>query len=152
MATEVLGLEEAFSVFDLSSMAREAATLFNSADVIRGEDLQPLQELNNGLKTVVGGYLALDEPVGTEGEDAMQAWVEFAYNVAFAYEQLTNEDCYFFFRLDTLPERLERSRFADDLNELFKGAVNWEKVAENLSQQAVKMVIDGERYISTSVL
>lgn len=148
MTADVLDLEQTFNVFDLAEKARDAAAAFAGGDVVPAEEQEVLRALNKGLKDVVGGHLAVAEPASARGEEAVEAWAAFAVDVAFAFECLTNEGCTVFYAEGIVADKLAESGEASTLPEYLKGAVNWKKVAENLSHTFVEMVIDGKTYVS----
>lgn len=148
MASAVLDLESQFHVFDLAEKARDAASAFDGEDEVPATELAILRTLNEGLKNVVGGYLAVPEPAATEGSEAVEEWMSFATDLAFAFDRLTNENCDVFYAEDIVADKLAESGEASVLPEYLKGAVNWQKVAENLTHTFVEMVIDGKTYVS----
>lgn len=153
MATDVLELGEFFDVRDMAAKAREAASMFDGGDAVGGEEATTLLILNAGLANFLTGEYKAEEPEGgTEGEDAADAWVVFANEIADSYERLSNEGYTTFHEKDNVPEVLKEQAEENDLFTKFpaymQSAINWEYVTQALSHNFVEMFIDGEVYVS----
>lgn len=152
MATDVLELGEFFDVRDMAAKAREAASMFDGADEVTADERTVLLVLNAGLTNFLTGEHKAVEPEGTTGEEAVAAWVEFANDIAYSYERLSDEGYTTFHEKDNVPEVLkeqaEENSVFDKLPAYMQNAVNWEYVTQALSHNFVEMFIDGEIYVS----
>jgi len=158
MTTEVLELEEHFDVRDMAKKALEAASMFDGGEEVPHEERTILLVLNAGLSNFLTGEYRVEEPEGTEGEEAVTAWVEFANDIADSYERLSDVGYTTFHVLDNVSEVLkeqaeEQPAFAD-LPFYIQSAVNWEYVTQAVSSSGnfVEMFIDGEVYVSNVYL
>lgn len=159
MTTDVLELGEYFDVRDMAKKAREAASMFDGGDAVGEEEATTLLVLNAGLTNFLTGEYKAEEPEGgKEGEEAVTAWVEFAYDIAHSYERLSDEGYTTFHEKDNvaevLKEQAEEHGIFKNLPAYIENAINWEYVTQYLESAGgfVEMFIDGEVYVSNVYL
>lgn len=152
MATDTLELGEFFDVRDMAAKAREAASMFDGAEEVSADERTILLVLNAGLTNFLTGEFKAVEPEGTKGEEAVAAWVEFAYDMAHSYERLSDEGYTTFHEKDNVPEVLkeqaEENSVFGKLPAYMQSAINWQYVTQALEGNFVEMFIDGEVYVS----
>lgn len=158
MTTDVLELGEYFDVRDMATKAREAASMFDGGEEVGDDERSLLLVLNAGLTNFLTGEYKAVEPEGTTGEEAVEAWVEFAYDIAHSYERLSDEGYTTFHEKDNVPEVLkeqaEENSVITSLPSYVQSAINWEYVNQYLDSTGafVEMFIDGEVYVSNVYL
>lgn len=159
MTTPILELGEFFDVRDMAKKAREAASMFDGGDAVGGDEATTLLILNAGLANFLTGEFKAEEPEGgTEGENAADAWVIFANEIADSYEQLSDEGYTSFHEKDNvsevLKEQAEEHQIFRELPAYIENAINWEYVTQYLESAGgfVEMFIDGEVYVSNVYL
>lgn len=155
MTTPVLELGEYFDVRDVAKKAREAASMFDGGEAVTGDEATILLVLNAGLANFLTGEYKAEEPeIGMEGEDAVDAWVEFANEIAHAFERLSDLGYTTFHEQDNLgnvlEEQAEEFGYLENLPSFLQNAINWTRVEEYVKSTGtlVEMFIDGETYIS----
>jgi hypothetical protein len=156
MTTPVLELGEYFDVRDMAKKARDAASMFDGADAVSGDEATILLVLNAGLENFLTGEYAVAEPeTGMEGEDAVEAWVNFAKDIAYAYENQLNDEGYTTFHEEgnlgnVLREKAEEYGYLSELPSCIENAIKWTHVEEYVKSTGslVEMFIDGETYVS----
>lgn len=159
MTTPILELGEFFDVRDMAKKAREAASMFDGGDAVGGDEATTLLILNAGLANFLTGEFKAEEPEGgTEGENAADAWVIFANEIADSYERLSDEGYTTFHEKDNvsevLKEQAEEHQIFRELPAYIENAINWEYVTQYLESAGgfVEMFIDGEVYVSNVYL
>lgn len=159
MTTPILELGEFFDVRDMAKKAREAASMFDGGDSVGGDEATTLLILNAGLANFLTGEFKAEEPEGgTEGENAADAWVIFANEIADSYERLSDEGYTTFHEKDNvsevLKEQAEEHQIFRELPAYIENAINWEYVTQYLESAGgfVEMFIDGEVYVSNVYL
>ena len=155
MTTAVLELGEYFDVRDMAKKAREAASMFDGGEAVTGEEATTLLVLNAGLANFLTGEFKIEEPdTGMEGEDAVDAWTEFAADIAHSYERLSDLGYTTFHEEDNLAnvleEQAEEFGYLENLPAFLQNAINWTRVEEYVKSTGtlVEMFIDGETYVS----
>lgn len=159
MATDTLELGDFFDVRDMAKKARETADEFQYMDEVPENLRQVLLILNAGLKNFLTGEYSYEEPeIGTKGEEAANAWVEFGYDIAHSFERISNDGYTTFHAEDNvasvLAEQAEELDVFKKLPSYIENAINWTRVEEHLKSAGgfVEMYIDGETYVSNVYL
>lgn len=159
MATDVLELEDSFDARDLAKKAREAAAEFAGEESVADEERSVLLLLNAGLSNFLTSEYAQQEPeVGTEGEEAVEAWGEFATEIAYSYDRIADDGYMMFHHEDTLADVLssqaEELEVLKNLPAYIENAINWDKVRQYIVSTGgtAEMFIDGETYVSNVYL
>lgn len=155
MTTSILELGEYFDVRDMATKAREAASMFDGGEEVTPDERNVLLVLNAGLANFLTGEYKAEEPEsGTIGTEAVSEWVEFAHDISYSYDHLSDIGYTTFHEQDNLASVLEEQAedfgYLANLPAFLQNAINWTRVEEYVKSTGtlVEMSIDGEIYVS----
>ena len=151
---DVLDLGESFDARDLAKKAEEAALIFDGGEKVDPPEQSVLRALNSGLRNFLTGEYAVEEPEGAVGYAAVQEWVEFAADIAYAYKRLS-DDGYTMFYLpeeigDVLEAQAEELGLFENMPSYIQNAINWRKIEDYILSIGTvdEMWISGQTYLT----